>query len=130
MDNDLLSEGLSFELFELLGHEGFMQLVEQYGGLRIYIAAGDASKLTENLPQNVMKKLASRYRGDVIRVPLAKHYRARHYRLTGMSDREIARKLGMTETGVEKLFKTVPTKRPAKRLFHDPRQIDLFKKPI
>lgn len=129
MDNDQLAEGLSGELLELLGHDGFMALVEAYGGLRVYIASNtENSKLAEHLPDDVLRALANRFRGDVIRVPLAKHYRARHYRLSGMSDREIARKLGMTESGVEKLFKTVPTKRPAKRLFHDPRQIDLFQK--
>lgn len=127
MTKEHLAEGLSAELLELLGHDGFMAFVEAYGGLRVYIANNtETSKLAENLPANVLTTLANRFRGDVIRVPLAKHYRARHYRLAGMSDRDIARKLGMTESGVEKLFKTVPTKRPAKHLFHDPRQIDLF----
>jgi len=57
-------------------------------------------------------------------VPLARELRARHYRERGSSNAEIALKLGMSETGVNRLFKAMPDK-PVKGC-RDPRQGSLF----
>lgn len=120
-----MTDSLTAELQELLGDAGFMQLVECYGGLRIYIP-NNPEKSDLYLDDSNLIKLARRYGGNSLRIPLARFTRARHYRLSGMSDRDIARRLGITETGVEKLFRRQPVKRPPRQPKTDPRQIDMF----
>lgn len=117
-------EARSAELLGLLEPDAFLRLAEEYGGTRLYIPrSGDTTDLVKQLGPEAAR-LGSRYAGTYIRVPLAREYRARHYRAIGQSNAEIARRLGMTETGVDKLFSRMPGK-PVKGSY-DPRQIDLF----
>ncbi len=60
--------------------------------------------IAKALGEQRARKLASLYSPAQIRVPLARTIRARHYRANGDSNGEIATKLGMTETGVDKMF--------------------------
>lgn len=116
---------LSDELIALLGEPDFVRLVEAYGGIRLYVPVGaTATQLSEALGETVAARLATRYACCHIRVPLARDLRARHYREAGLSNAEIARKLGITESGVVKLFGRTPKQYRRKRA--DPRQIDLF----
>lgn len=118
-------EARSAELLGLLGLGAFMRLAEEFGGTRLYIArSGDTTDLAKQLGAKAAAKLGERYAGTYIRVPLAREHRARQYRKNGQSNAEIARRLGMTETGVDKLFSRMPGK-PIKGS-GDPRQIDLF----
>ncbi|TIV64899.1 MAG: hypothetical protein E5V89_28895 [Mesorhizobium sp.] len=118
-------EQRSAELLGLLGADAFLRLAEEYGGTRLYIPrSGDTTDLAKQLGAKAACKLGERYAGTYIRVPLAREHRARHYRQIGQSNAEIARRLGMTETGVDKVFGRMPGK-PVKGS-HDPRQIDLF----
>ncbi|MER8786291.1 hypothetical protein NKH71_00235 [Mesorhizobium sp. M0983] len=115
----------SAELLAMLGPADFVRLAETYGGRRLYVpASGDDTDLAKNLGAAAAKKLARRYSGSYIRVPLARELRARQYRANGASNGEIAGRLGITETGVDKLFRRMPDK-PVKGS-HDPRQADLF----
>ena len=115
----------SYELLNLLGEADFVRLAEIYGGTRLYVpASGDASQIARKLSQTAADKLAQRYSGTHIRVPLARDIRARQYRAFGLSNADIARRLLMTETGVDKIFRRMVGK-PLKGS-RDPRQADLF----
>ena len=114
-------EARTQELLSILGEVDFVRLVEARGGLRLFVPHG---VVIEDLGETISDKLRDRYAGSYLRVPLARAFRARLYRERGMSNAAIARKLGITETGVDKLFQRMPNK-PAKGS-RDPRQIDLF----
>ena len=116
--------GLSAMLLDLLGPVDLVRLSEKKGGTRLYVPATGRAKLAKDIGDTAAQKLAERYAGDYIRVPLARELRARHYRANGASNAEIARKLGMSEPGVNRLFKAMadtPVKGSG-----DPRQGDLF----
>ena len=116
---------LSAVLLELLGAEGLVLLAEHKGGRRLFVPKSpDGGALAGTLGQEAAASLARRYGGDYIRVPLARELRARHYRAAGASNAEIARRLGMSESGVDRLFNAMPNK-PVKGS-RDPRQGDLF----
>lgn len=107
-------ERLTEALMALLGEHGFIRLAETYGGTRAFIPAVAAgSKLEAALGAEIAEKLVSRYGRDYIPVPLAKKVRALHYRAIGCTNAEIARRLGIAEASVNRLFRTaddVPAK--------------------
>ena len=111
-------------LLRLLGPAGLVRLAEKKGGTRLYVPAGDSGSLAREIGTEATRLLADRYAGSYIRVPLARELRARHYRAAGASNAEIARRLGMSESGVDRLFNTMPGK-PVKGS-RDPRQGDFF----
>lgn len=117
-------EALSAALLALLGPAGLIALAEKRGGTRLFVPAGRTESLATLVGDAAAQKLAARYGGDYIRVPLARELRARHYRAQGASNAEIAIKLGITETGVNHLFRAMPNK-PVKGS-NDPRQGNLF----
>lgn len=115
---------VSGELKKLLGLDDFVRLAEAFGGTRLFVPArGDRTKLERALGQDVAELLAERYAGTYLQVPLAREERARQYRERGASNSEIARALGITERGVERLFQR-QLDRPIKG--RDPRQGSLF----
>ncbi|WP_026379378.1 hypothetical protein [Afifella pfennigii] len=122
-----MRETLSDELLELLGRERFIAFVEAFGGLRRFIPA---TKRDEEIDAAIGVEASARlhetYRGCYIRVPLARELRARHYRNLGMRDQAIARRLGITESGVEKLFRRAGHPRRPRRQASDSRQHNLF----
>lgn len=115
---------LSAELLDLLGLEDYLRLVEAHGGTRLKIPRflGD-TKVAREFGADVERQLVERFGGSYVRVPLDRERRARRYREEGMTNAQIARRLGMTETGVDKIFHAMPRK-PVKGV--DPRQADLF----
>lgn len=114
---------LSAILLSLLGSAGLVRLAEKRGGTRLYVPASGET-LARDLGEEAATLLADRYGGFYIRVPLARELRARHYRAAGCSNAEIALRLGMSETGVDRLFQAMPNK-PVKGS-GDPRQGELF----
>jgi len=113
------------ELLELLGEDGLIRLAEEHAGVRLYVPSNaDRSKLVETVGFDIANKLARPYGGNVITVPLVRDMRARLYRDQGLSNAHIARRLGIREDAVEKIFNRSPVKyRPKKK---DDRQIDMF----
>ena len=114
------------ELLALLGEDGLIRLAEEYAGIRMYVPSNiDRSQLVKTIGSEIANKLSQRYGGDYINVPLVRDLRARRYRDDdGLSNAQIARKLGITENGVEKLFQRSPVKYRTKK--SDDRQIDMF----
>jgi hypothetical protein len=124
-----MSEELIFDdLLEMLGEAGVLRLVEAYAGLRQFIPKDpENSDVTARLGIEITTLLAKAYGGNTIPVPLARTFRARIYRDSGMSNREIAARLGLTENGVQKIFiREKKAGRPLKSK-RDHRQLDLFR---
>ncbi|RRH98063.1 winged helix-turn-helix transcriptional regulator [Mesorhizobium tamadayense] len=117
--------GLTDTLLRLLGPAGLVRLAEQYGGTRLYVpATAERGKLAEELGIELTEKLSRRFGRDYLSVPLVRDLRARHYRAAGSSNADIARKLGLSESAVNRLFQRmddVPVKGSG-----DPRQLKLF----
>ena len=125
-----MSDRLEDELIELLGPQDFIRLVEAYGGERRYIPKSETgTEIAGKLGEEVASRLAKRFGGDEISIPLARAFRARHYRADRLNNREIAKRLGISVNGVEKLFRRRPSARPPRRRQVDPRQTDLFGSP-
>lgn len=101
-----MSERLTQSLLALLGAEGLVALAEKFGGRRLYVPQSIARdhEIARAVGPDGAEKLLRRYAGDWLRVPLARELRARHYRARGLSNGEIAAKLSITETGVDKMF--------------------------
>jgi len=95
-------------LTALIGDRAYLALVEHYGGTRLYVPkTATLSDLPGHIGDDPAGKLASAYGGEYLKVPLDRELRARHYKGRGLSNAEIARRLGITESGVERLFKRV-----------------------
>jgi DNA-binding NarL/FixJ family response regulator len=101
-----MSEHLTESLGALLGLEALISLSEAFGGRRLYVPQdlGDEHPIARAIGAQPAARLVRRYSLAFIRVPLARELRARHYRARGLSNGDIASKLGITETGVDKLF--------------------------
>lgn len=95
------------ELATLLGETAFVRLAEAFGGTRLYVPATmkPDHEIVRAIGADAAAILSDQLGGAAtIRVPLAREQRARHYRAQGRSNAQIARMLGMAETGVDKLF--------------------------
>lgn len=96
------------ELETLIGEEALVRLAEAFGGTRLYIplqisAAHDIAKA---IGLEAARALSERLAPDYIRVPLAREQRARQYReRENLSNAQIARRLGIAEPSVNRLFK-------------------------
>lgn len=98
------------DLLGLLGEEAYLKLCEEFGGTRVYVPARlpNDHELIAAIGMDATRKLMDMYAPSAIRVPLARRERAHRYRAQGLSHARIARKLGLTETGVEKLLRSGP----------------------
>lgn len=105
------------ELAELIGEDAMVRLAEAFGGTRLYVpqSIGAKHEIARAIGLDAARRLVERLAPDVVKVPLARELRARHYRAAGQSDRQIARRLGITESGVEKLFARVRARGDADR---------------
>lgn len=124
-----MSEDLTSELMDALGDDGFFALTEAYAGTRLYVPGNPSrSDLSTTIGVDHARRLSQIFPGSYIKVPLARTFRALRYRSAGASNAEVARRLGLTENGVERLFARANKAKPQKaRKSHDERQIDLFR---
>jgi hypothetical protein len=96
---------LSRHLLQILGEADFVRLCQELGGTRIYVPyKAEGSELANAIGGQASEKLSRALAPATIRVPLARRERALFYRRQGLTDPQIARKLGITENGVAKLF--------------------------
>jgi len=102
-----MSGGRADDLKTLLGTRAFVALAEAFGGTRLYVpqTIGSDHAIAQAVGEAPARRLSERFAPDTIRVPLAREDRAMQYRADGLSNAAIARRLGMTEPGVEQLFK-------------------------
>nr|WP_153315427.1 sigma factor-like helix-turn-helix DNA-binding protein [Agrobacterium tumefaciens] len=115
-------------MLSTLGEDGFFSLVEAHAGVRLYVPSDpERSELSSTIGVDAAYRLAKAYPGGYIRVPLAREFRARRYVDAEMSNRDIAKRLGLTESGVERLLKRARKREPLKsRRKTDPRQMEMF----
>ncbi len=123
-----MSENLAPDLLAMLGEKAFFALVEAHAGIRLYVPADPhRSQLPETIGYDAALRLARAYPGGYIRIPLARVFRTIQYTRSGMSNSEIARRLGVTERGVEQLLQRARTQEPVHRpRKKDPRQLEMF----
>ena len=102
-----MSEYLRQSLLSLLGVDALVRLAERFGGRRLLVPPTiDAEHpIAVAIGPEAAAKLIRRYSPAVIRVPLVRDIRARYYRAGGLSNGEIATRLGVTETAVDKIFR-------------------------
>lgn len=123
-----MSEDLTQELLDTLGEDGFFRLVEAHAGMRLYVPADPGrSELPSTIGDDAAHRLSKMFAGGYIRVPLAREFRAIRYHKAGATNREIARHLGLTEGGIDRLLQRARSKKLVeKKTRKDPRQIELF----
>lgn len=94
------------ELATLIGEEALVRLAEAFGGTRLYVPTRIPARhaIARAVGLEAARQLSSRLAPDTIAVPLARDLRARHYAAAGRTNAEVARTLGMTERGVERLL--------------------------
>lgn len=93
------------EIFELLTPESYLDLVTQYGGTRLYVPVCKRGKNAKipGLDSDAATALADAFGGLFLQVPVAREFRAIVYWERGFSNAQVAAKLGLSESGVNKL---------------------------
>ncbi|MDE2595974.1 MAG: hypothetical protein KGL44_03755 [Sphingomonadales bacterium] len=119
---------LTIHLKAVLGSEGYVQFCQELGGTRQYIAytMRDENDIVQAVGRELADKLSRALAPATIRVPLARRDRALHFRAAGLSNARIARRLGITESGVAKLFAREDDLPERPRKATSPAQLDLF----
>lgn len=119
---------LTLHLHSILGEDGFVRFCQALGGTRVYVSwkLSDDHDVVQAVGREAADKLSRQLAPATIRVPLARRERALYYRRQGLSDAAIARKLGITENGVGKLFRREQDLPPRPRSAKSPSQLDLF----
>ena len=103
----------SLSLFvEVLGLDDTLRLIEAYGGTKLWVPKGignSSNALRDRLEQQfgkaMVKELIAGFGGDAIRVPLCQEWRTEIYAANGMTQAEIARKLGCAYETVSRRLK-------------------------
>ncbi len=97
---------LKLHLQAILGEEGLVLFCQALGGTRVYVPYNlkDDNDIVQAVGREAAEKLSRAMAPATIRVPLARRERALYYRGKSLSDAKIARKLGICETSVQKLF--------------------------
>lgn len=95
------------ELLAAIGEDAAVALAEEFAGTRLYVPnqMNDRHRIVELLGRAAADKLSDHYGRVAMRVPLLRANRALRYRKQGLSNGRIAVRLGMTESGVNRLFK-------------------------
>lgn len=108
-----------------VGKDDFAALVNAFPGssFKLTAVASAASKIREELGDEIAVKLMSAYPpGLVLRIPLAREFKAQRLRAQGLSNAKIAVRLGITETGVDKLFRRMRGAEKQRKAANDDRR--------
>lgn len=125
----MIDEGrLLAHLRALLGEADFVRFCQALGGTRVYVAYKfhEDNEIVEAIGRAAADKLSRALAPATIRVPLARRERALHYRAAGLSNAKIARLLGITESGVNRLFAREVGLPPRPGSGKSPTQLTLF----
>lgn len=95
-------------LVDLIGAEATLKLIEARGGTRLYVprAATPDCVLARDVGLAAAQKMTAEFAGNFITVPVARHWRVRHYRAAGLSCAAVARRLGCHEDTVWRLLRS------------------------
>jgi DNA-binding transcriptional regulator LsrR (DeoR family) len=99
----------SLGLGALLTETELVALAEAFGGRRLYVPTqvSDDHRIAQAIGRHAAERMVQHLARNYIRIPLMRERRALHYRRQGTSNGEIASKLGMTEAGVDAMFKRI-----------------------
>lgn len=88
----------------IVGDAAAFRLIEAYGGTRCKVPSTRliGTEVAALLGREAAGRLVDEFAGQIIKMPLAKRWRAHVYYARGHSVREIARALGTTEAVVHK----------------------------
>jgi len=121
-------KGLTSYLKTALGEEKFVLFTQAFGGTRVYVPheMRPTTEIVRVIGMDAAERIGRALSPSTIRVPLARRERALFYRAQGLSNAQIARRLGITENGVIKLFKREADlpERPARS--NNQRQLNLL----
>lgn len=112
---DIDKRDLKGELLALLGSEGYLLLLEHYAGSRLFVpkmATSTVTQLVDDITIVHAEKLTAYCGGETIRVPLDRDFRAIAYKQKGFSTRKIVRLLGLTESGLDRLWSRLRDREP------------------
>lgn len=84
----------------------FVRLAEELGGARIYVPRRlrDDHELVIALGMDAARRISDAIAPAWLPVPLARRERALFYEAQGLKDQQIARRIGMTRGGVQRLL--------------------------
>lgn len=87
-----------------------LHLVETYGGGRIYVPrrVRHGQVLSASLGIEAARALSAEFGGQQLKVPMCKWWRARVYGGQGVAQREISRRLGLSEAAVYRHLQSAP----------------------
>lgn len=96
-----------YELVSVIGEVATIALLEEFAGTRLYVPkqVKDDHPITRAIGPAAAHALCAHYSPSTIRIPLGRELRVQHYRANGWAIAKIAVRLGMTESGVNKLVK-------------------------
>lgn len=96
------------EIVAALGARQAQALVEEFGGMRVYIpvVARPADRISEAVGLDAATALSRRFGGEKVDIPNPSARRKRIIALhaAGVADQEIARQLGCTQRWVQKVL--------------------------
>lgn len=93
-------------LLHTLGPDGFLLLVENYGGFRLYVPRDPhRSELPDNITIQHATTLSEHFGGLYLKIPMAREFRTFRYLKEGLSYRRIALRIGHTEQAVQRTVK-------------------------
>lgn len=101
-------DNLESTIRQLIGDEAYVKFVEAFRGRRLFLSGGQRNEVTKVaavIGEDAARRLWDYFGADYIRVPVSRSFLAQVYRRRGLSNGEIATQLGMTEPGVNSLFR-------------------------
>ncbi len=89
-------------LSQHLAPPALLTLIQAFGGTRLYVpkSPNQASPLVQAIGREAALALAAAHGGEELSIPIARHWQIRCLKQKGMSYRQIALKLGVTEITV------------------------------
>lgn len=94
------------KLIDLIGEAEALSLIEMHGGQRVYIPHRPAeSRLSAEVGPTALQRLSERFKGTWVKIPLARFWRVQVYHQAGLTHSEIARRLVVTVTTVDRILR-------------------------
>jgi len=99
---NLAEEAVIDKLRRELGNKQTIQLLEAAAGTRVYVSR--SAILADRFGEAIAEYLCEHWEGNNFKVPLGRQFRAAYYNSMGLSCGTIARLIGCTEGGVDRML--------------------------